>query len=358
MDIFGLRIERSEKRAAGNYTSSLVDQIVARATGTSAADASATAALEVAAGVWSRAMAAATVTPATAGTAAITPAVMALAGRQAIRCGASLFVISVDAGNVRLIPAWSWETLGGPDPAEWLYRVTLSGPSSTVTRTVPAAGIVHLPFAVDVDAPWRGLGPMAFARSTAALAGNLEARLSQEAGAPVGSVIPVPGDGGSGDDADPLKDLKADLRASRGGVSLIETVASGWGEGKGAAPQSDWTPRRYGADPPEPLRGLRADVFDSVCMAAGLPPGMSARSDGTLAREGLRQLVMLHVEPLARVWAAEFAVKLDAPGLAFNFRSIWAHDLAGRAGALQKMTAAGMPLADAVAASGVLAEDS
>ena len=354
MPLFDTPIPFAEKRAG--YTDALVDAIVARASGSAAADASATSALETAAGQWARAMAAARVSPATPATAALTADVLHIAGRQAIRNGSALFVIDVVAGVVRLLPVWTWDVHGGPDPDDWWYRCNIAGPSGSTVRTVPAAGVVWLPFARDVAQPWIGLGPLQYARATGQLAGSLEERLGQEAGAPVGSVIPVPVDGGDGTDTDPLAGLKGDLRNSKGGVSLVETTAAGFGEGRGAAPLSDWKPRRYGADPPEPLRGLRMDAYEAVCMACGLPPGLSAKSDGTLAREGWRQFVMGHVEPLARVWAAELSRKLDAPGLALDFRSLWAHDLAGRANAFAKLVSGGMPLADAAAASGVLAD--
>ena len=140
-------------------------------------------------------MAAARVEPATPTTAALMPDVLHLAGRQVIRRGEVLFVIDVDAltGRVRLVPAWTWDVHGGTDPDSWWYRVDVSGPDGSRTRTVPAAAVVHLTYATDPASPWRGLAPMALAARSGELAGNLEARLSQEAGAPVGSVIPGPG---------------------------------------------------------------------------------------------------------------------------------------------------------------------
>ena len=345
-----------EKR--DGYTDLVVSGLVVRAEGTAAADASQTAALEIAAGQWACAMAAARVEPAAGAAAALTPAVMHLAGRQAIRRGEALFVIDVDVfGRVRLMPAWTWDVHGGIDPDSLWYRVEISGPEGSRTRTVPAASVVHLTYATDPASPWRGLSPMALAARSGELAGNLETRLSQEAGAPVGSVIPVPVDGGDGGSDDPLADLKSDLRASRGGVSLVETTAAGFGEGRGAAPLQDWKPRRFGADPPDALRGLRSDVYEAVCAACGVPPQLAmGQSDGTLARESWRRFVMGRVEPLARTWAGELSRKLDAPGLVLSFRELWAHDQAGRAAAFAKLVFGGMSLADAAAASGVLSE--
>ena len=54
-------------------------------------DADAIAAADVAAGQWSRAFASAVVAPATAATAALTPDVLALIGRELLRRGEALF---------------------------------------------------------------------------------------------------------------------------------------------------------------------------------------------------------------------------------------------------------------------------
>ena len=340
------------------YTDVLVSQLVATAGGTSAADATATAALEQAAGLWSRAMAAARVTPETRALQALTPDVLAMAGRQVVRKGEVAFLIDVDLdGVVRLLPCASFDVLGGPDPETWLYIVYLSGPSGHLTRTVPAASVLHLMWARDPAQPWRWIGPLQYARSTGQLAGNLELRLGQEAAGPVGSVIPVPADGGTGEGDDPLAGLKADLRSSAGGVSLVETSSAGWGEGRGAAPMQDWKSRRFGADPPEGLTTLRTAVYEAICMACGLPVGLSARSDGTLARESWRQYILSAVEPLARKWTVEIEKKLNVRGVKFSFRSLNAHDIIGRASSFKRLVEGGMGIDAAASTSGVLASD-
>ena len=61
--------------------------------------ATAVAAVEIAAGLWSRALALATVTPQTARTRAITPAILELAGRSLARRGQVVFDLEVDAGG-------------------------------------------------------------------------------------------------------------------------------------------------------------------------------------------------------------------------------------------------------------------
>ena len=49
--------------------------------------------------------------------------------------------------------------------------------------------------------------------------------------------------------------------------------------------------------------------------------------------------------------------KLEVPDLAFDFGSLWAHDLQGRATACAKLVQGGMALEKAAAVSGVLMEE-
>ena len=325
--------QRREARQALPFTDALADAIVAQAAGTTAGDPRAIAALECCAGLWSRAFAAADVEPAHP---AITPAALALIARDLIRRGESVFAIEVDGAAPVLVPAGSWDVRGGWREADWHYRIDLFGPSGNVTRFVPAGAVVHARYAIDPARPWFGLSPLEWARHTGALAANLELRLSEEASGAVSRLIPIPQDGGDGGDDDPLAGLKADIAAGKGRALLVETVNSGWGDGKTAAPQRDWAQSRIGADPPAPLISLREDAGMAVMSACGVQAALlGARTDGTAMREAWRQFVMGAVEPVARMVALELSRKLDVPGLRFNFASLWAHDLAGRASELQ-----------------------
>ena len=55
--------------------------------------------------------------------------------------------------------------------------------------------------------------------------------LGQEAGGPVGHLIPVPQDAADSEDDDPYGPLKRQIATLRGRVGLIETTAAGYGEG-------------------------------------------------------------------------------------------------------------------------------
>ena len=346
--------QRRESRASQPFTDAITAAIAAQAAGTTAGDPGAIAALETAAGLWSRALAAATITTADgAPVPALTADVLALIARDLIRRGESVFAIEVEGGAPVLRPAGSWDVRGPWREADWRYRLDLFGPSGNVTRFLPAAAVIHCRYAVDPARPWYGLSPLAWARATGTLAANLEQRLGEEAGGSVARLIPIPQDGGKGGDGDPLASLKADIAAGKGRALLVETTAAGWSEGKGAAPQSDWRQSRIGADPPATLATLRSDAALAVLNACGVPVSLATDADGTGQREAWRRFVMGSVEPVARMIADELARKLDAPGLRFGFESLWAHDLAGRASAFAKMVGAGVAVERAVALSGL-----
>ena len=121
-----------------------------------------------------------------------------------------------------------------------------------------------------------------------------------------------------------------------------------------AAPHRDWQPSRIGANPPPVLSGLRADVFGAVFNACGVSVSLATDADGTSQRKAFRRFLTTGLEPLGELVAAELSTKLDTPGVRFDFTGTYAHDLAGRAQAFQKLAAGGMPVADALAVSGLL----
>ena len=184
----------------------------------------------------------------------------------------------------------------------------------------------------------------------------MEPRGAEGAGSPVGHLLPIPADGGSGGDPDPLADLKADIRAARGRPLLVETTSAGFGEGRTLAPAQDWTARRFGANPPPTLPGLRDGEAMSMLDACGVPRALAESGDGTAAREGWRRFVMGSVEPLLRIVGQKLSVKL-ATAVSFDLSGLWAHDLQGRASAFQRLVAGGVPVQEALATSGLLAEE-
>ena len=334
------------------YTDAVVRMLEAQASGTSAGDPSAIAALEAAAGLYARCFAAAEVS-----VPGLVPAqVRALIGRNLIRRGESLHLIEVVRGSIRLVPVGSWDIAGPWSEKRWVYRCDTFGPSGSAVHYASSARVVHCRFSVHPERPWEGVSPLGWAATTGTLAANLEQRLGEEAGGSVGHIVPIPQDGGDGEGADPLAKLKADIRAAKGRTFLAETTSAGWGEGRGAAPQADWQPRRIGANPPAVLPGLRADVFGAVLSACGVPVSLVTDADGTSQREAFRRFLTSGIQPVADLVAEELSNKLDQE-IRFGFESLYAHDLAGRAQAFQKLVAGGMEIERALSVSGLVVSD-
>ena len=198
---------------------------------------------------------------------------------------------------------------------EWTYRTDLFGASEHQTELLPSAGVVHCRYSVDPAVPWIGVAPLSWARLAGTFAANVEARLGEEASAPVGVLLPVPQDGGDGDeDNDPLAGLKGDLKKLRGNVALVETTAAGWGEGRASAPQSDWQPRRMGADPPAGVISTYGLSAMAVLNACGVPVSLTTDADGTGQREAWRRFAMGSLEPTARMVAEELGAQAGHAG--------------------------------------------
>ena len=324
--------DAAERRS---YESLIVSAIEDQAVGLAVLRPLALGAVESVTASYARAFAAAEVS---GGRGAVTPAVLASVARQLIRRGESLHLIDVDtAGRVALREVASWTVTGGPQPEGWRYQATMGGPTATVTRHVGADGVVHAKYSVDPARPWAGRGPLQWATETGRLGAALEAALADESDGPRGKLIAVPVDGGDGGENDPLADLKRDIRTLRGRAALVETTAAGWAEGRAAAPQKDWVPRRLGADPPAALIELRTAVEVTIAGACGVPAVLlSAGGDGTARREGYRQFLHGSIEPLARLVEQELTDKLEG-AVRLSFRRLEAGDVTGRARAWRSL---------------------
>ena len=297
-------------------------------------------AVEVAARYYSAAFALASVEPTGRRTAGLTPDVLGTISRRLITTGESVHLIDVDGSRVELIEASSWN-LYGTARGPWRYQITTTGPSETETRWVPADAVVHVRYATSHVEPWRGLSPLTLAGTTGRLAQELERALADEAGGPVGSVIPLPQDaGGESDDpddaADPFAKLKHQINRLRGKLGLVETTAAGYGEGRAAAPGDDWKPRRIGPTFTDAQIELRGAVEETVLSVCGIPPGL-ARAAGGESRESYRRWYAAGVLPLARLVESELQHKLDTPALRLTFADLAAADVHGRARAWRSL---------------------
>ena len=354
---------KPETRAGGNFSDAVIHQIEAQAA-RKATGVGTTAAVEAAAGALSRAFVGAEVIGADWAIEAVTPTFLALVGRNLIRSGASMHAIEIDpSGRVELLPVsfWNFENSGNsPNPASpssWMVRTTSYGPSSSDTRLLSWDGIVFATWGTSPGTPYVGTGPLGWASTTARTMAETERSLADEAGGPLAQIIPVPQDPPDSDDEadDPLDPLRSDISAARGDAVLVETTAAGWDEGQTKAPQTDWRAHRLGPDMPEAMVNLQAQAFEHVLAACGSASALFTDADGTSQREALRRWHMGTVRPLARMLAHELTAKLETP-VRFKFDG-YPLDLQARASTFKALVAGGADVNNALAISGLLADD-
>ena len=342
------------REVRSGYTSAILAAAEAEA-GAIGGLATATAAVEVAAGWWMRGLALATVRPRSVRTRALTRPVLALIGRALCRSGEIVLDLRVEGGQLRMLPASSaYVVRGTGDRRTWIYTVTVDGPGSTETHWRRRDGVAHVQYAVDPARPWLGRAPWASAPLSARLLGGVERQLAGEASGSSGYVMPVsdPGDRGQGegDDgaADPLTSFRRDLAAAAGKTMLAPTTLGGQGAGAMNAPEHDFRSVRFGIDPPQAIAELRRDVERSIHAASGIPPVLANHAaPGQSLREGWRTFAALTLEPIAELVAEQLSEALGVE-LELDMRRARAADVATLARAAGSLVQnAGMTLADA-----------
>ena len=315
------------------------------------ADAQALGAVEVAAGIYGRAFALArlpTLGDAVAG--ALPPAVLELIGRELIRAGEVLFRIDVRGGRLRLLPASSWNLHGDtPDPMDWRYQLTTSGPSSTRTQFLGAESVVHIRIGASSRSPWRGRSPIEIGGLTAALAATLETRAAEELSGPVGQIVVTNSETGApGLETSERITAASRFNLMRGGVAARSAQRDGLSDVGGKAASSAWgSTHRLGPNPPASIAQLREQNFRHVLALAGIPPEMATgEGAGGAAREAQRRWIAGGLAALGRIAAAELSAKLEVD-IALNFDALAQTDIQQRSRALSLMVQAGIEVAEA-----------
>ena len=340
-----------ETRADSSYTDALITAITANAKGQTTAFPASIGALEAAAGLVGRAFASAVVeTDSSAVLRALTPACLLLIGRSLIRRGEIVLYIDTTTGMLNLLPCQSHDVDGGPIPATWEYRCTVSGPERTFTFDhTPATGVVHLTYATSPETPWRGIGPLQAAQLTGRLAAETIAALADESSGPRGHLLGIPVDG-----QDPtVTQLRQDLKNMAGKVALLET--GDWGGAAGGG-MVNLKPERVGPEPTAALVELFKVSREDVLSACGINPSLVMDAQGTAQREAYRQFLFGTVAPLGRMVAAELSEKLGAP-IKLDWEELRASDIAGRARAFGILVGNGMEMDKAAGISGVMVSD-
>ena len=340
---------RSENRQ-GNYSSQVADAILDAASGDIAPTADTLGAVEICAGLWSRAFGSAEVIPGNFATAALTPSVLADIGRELAVRGEAVFSIDVSEGGLRLTPAETWKITGGADPSTWFYDMELVGPTTTTKRVSPGSGVVHVRYAKRPGAPWKGRSPLGMASKTQRLAGYIEANLGNEAESSNGYILAVPDAASQAQ----LTAMASRLKKLKGGLFLAETTAHGWGQGQAtAAPRKDWESVRIGFDPPQAIGELRTGAQATIMGAYGVPLGMVSTEAAASLREQWRLFLHATIAPIGRIVSPELMEKLDSPGLRFNWDALAASDIQSRSRSYKQLVDAGMPAEQAARVSGL-----
>ena len=338
------------KREDSSYTNTLIALIQERVNNGPTPTSAATGALEAASGMVQRAFMAAEVDAPDAIKRVLTPGCLGMIGRALIRSGQIVFVIRTSEGALELLPAETHDVRGEYAPTSWEYRITVGGPSNTATfENVPAESALHFRYAVDPEYPWRGLSPLGVASLAGKLSAETSAALGNEASMPVGSFLPLPVDG----DDSTIAKLKADVRASKGGILAVES--GDWGNAGGGT-GADYMARRFGAAPPDGLVKLLDVSSREVFSACGISPALFGDAQGTAQREAYRQFLFGLVAPLGRMVSQELSDKLEAD-VSLDWTELRAADIAGRARAFQSLVGAGMETDRAAALSGLLMND-
>ena len=336
---------REFRAAAGGYEDQQLRQAFPGLS-SGAVRAAALGALQTAAGALARALATAAVT---GDRGALTAETRYAIGYDLVRHGQYVALLQIQRdGAARLLRAdANAPTYGGPDRESWRYTLTIGGPSHTRTLTAPAASVVHVLWNSESITPWRGRSPLAAAAASGSLAARVAHSLTGEADIPSVRVTPMP----AGQQAGTAQLIANRLR--QGGLQFPETAISAGGQGRVAAPITDWKGNRYGFDAPDSQIKLHQHMGEEIGTACGVPAAMmaGARSAGPAMKEAFRQFLLLTVEPLAELVAAEVS-RVTESRVRLTFDALAAVDAAGRARAVHVLTEAGIDKAEAMRRAG------
>ena len=163
------------------YSDILLDSVIAAAEGSATPNPLSGAAVEIAAGLWSRAF-----QMADGGEPYFTPALMGQIARQLVRHGEAVLLIDPKAETLH--PVKVVDVQGGPNEAGWKYKIERIGPTTNSTETVLASRVLHVRYAYAPSTPWKGMSPLDYARSTGTISAGLERVLAARGKSPPGEL--------------------------------------------------------------------------------------------------------------------------------------------------------------------------
>ena len=325
------KLFRKRPEVRESYADQVVSRLLAASAG--AGDGGALAAIETAARWWGSGLASASVKPDNLFLRAVTPSVLDAVGRSLCRSGESLHVIDVRNGRLTLTPTASWTVHGSDDPASWMYRVTLNGPDSSRTITLPGESVLHFKYAPHPSRPWAGRSPVRLAIDTARVAGLLENATAGELNFTQQQLLTPRRGAGDYSVADSLTPETIE--------KIVNAFSAHVSTGAFVIP-ADVTPQRLGHEPPDSFALLRDRFENSILAMCGIPPALVAsRGTGSAAREAFRQVLHALLKPLGAILGEELQEKLH-PEAALSFDALRAGDITGSARAFGSLVTGGL----------------
>ena len=311
MRLWPFRYEIRQQLPADSATNNYLNDLTTYLDTPGGADVYRTAAVEFCAGILGRAFMAAETTPRLA---ALDPLTLSMLVRQTILLGNAVFRLSVRSGNIQLLPVVGYTITGSPAPETWTYRIKQQRPNGDdpldveqlPVTAVPYEGMVHVRYMPGPQSPWHGVSPLVSAGVTAETLARIEKSLQDDAKQPTGGIMPQP------DGASPraVKQAQTAMSQGKGGLTLVETTAGGWGLGGTAAPRQDWDQKRFGPTPPAANIQLWEAAMAAVMSAMAINPSLYT-SAGAALRESYRHLFSGTIIPLGRLIEAELSEKLE-----------------------------------------------
>ncbi len=303
-------------------------------------DTSGTSSIETCCGLYARGFMLATVKPQTSRTMGLTPELLGYLGRQIMRHGEALCALEVIDGELVYLPCTLVNIDGDLTPDSYRYRVSFSTPDSVIHRTYDGSRIIHLKYGTSASLPYRGLSPLKLASLSSSFHTSLESRLKEEATATSGYVIPVPvarkDKSAAGDD--PLDKIEKQLRGVAGKTRIVQSMMTGWGEGKAAKVPAEWMQKRLGFDPPDHVAKFREQVHQHILASYGISEGLFRSSgSGQSIRELWRVFCFSSLTPVGMMAANVIGKAIGEPSLELSFEKTYAADVLSRATAFARL---------------------
>ena len=291
------------------------------------------AVVEACAGMYSRCFAGAAVTG--DGANFFPPRTLAAIARACVLDGNGVGVS--DGQSLFLAGTW---TLAGKalDRADWIYTLSLTVPSSTLSSKVPEREVFHVPWNADNKHPFRGRSAITIAAATAQAAGLLENAAISEAGVSVTRLIPWAGRA----TPDQQKEVSRLFDEMRKTDSRFVILPSG-NPAQGTARPSSETVH---PDPSPTHVELRSRAGRDLAAALGVPEAILYAGEGAARRAAMSAFIESSLVPLARLIEAEAAAKVQPIKIDFS-ALLGSAGLQARARAFKSLIDAGMKQAEA-----------